>query len=141
MEENQVLDEGKGLSVLNMDSPEIKELIQDETSNTTQDAADAAPQEMSIDDKLKLLEEKEQKLLRMEWKQKYSLEDDAMGLVRSEEDAQALSKLLKKQNSFKPENTRKEVIPISKKEFTKMNYNQRAQLYKQNPELYNTLSK
>lgn len=136
------------MNVLNTDSPEIQELIQKEEQEVVeqevviQDAA-TPPQEeeMSIDDKLKLLEEKEQKLQKMEWKQKYGLDDDAMSLVNKEEDAEKLSKILKKQNSFKPANTRKEVLPITKDEFKKMNYNQRAALYNQNPELYNTLKK
>ena len=141
-----ITDENKGITVIDINSPEIQELLNntDEDNNKIEQIINTdiiQKEEISIDDKLKRLEELEQKMTRMEWKQKYNLDDDAMSIVKSEEDAAKLQKLLKKQNSFKPSETRKEVIPISKAEFKKMNYNQRAQLYKQNPELYTTLSK
>lgn len=104
----------------------------EEQPNTNKDS------ELSIDDKLKLLEQKEQELNKKEWKLKYKLNDDAMSLVNNEEDAAKLSKLLQ-QNTYKPDNVRKESLPITKEEFKKMNYNQRNQLYKQNPQMYNSL--
>lgn len=140
--------EDKVMNVLDVNSPEIQELMDKEEVEVVEqqesiEDAVTPPQEeeMSIDDKLRLLEEKEQKIQKMEWKQKYGLDDDAMSLVTKEEDAEKLSKLLKKQNTFKPSNTRKEVLPITKNEFKAMNYNQRATLYKQNPELYESLKK
>ena len=109
-------------------------------------------EEKSIEARLKALEEKEAELNKKERQAQIKDKLEELGLptglatylnFKDDDDIEKVGGELANyflENGNKPKNHAKSQ-PVTKEQFKKMSYTQRAQLYQENPELYKALSK